>query len=185
LQNACNFYQGSIVLKVKGGEILEIQQLYKLYIHDVYRYLLSLCKDKELAEDLTQDTFMKAYTALGAIPPNAMKSWLLKIAYHTFIDYTRRNKKVTVEEPEYFTGMTEGRSAEDEYQEIAAKEELHQKLAKLKPLQKEAIVLCDIQGYSYKEAAGMLGIKENTLKSHIFRGRSRLKLLYKKGSGME
>ncbi|WP_168413039.1 sigma-70 family RNA polymerase sigma factor [Bacillus salacetis] len=164
---------------------MDIQQLYKLYIHDVYRYLLSLCKDKGLAEDLTQDTFMKAYTALGNIPPKAMKSWLLKIAYHTFIDYMRRSKKVTFEEPEYFTGMTEGRSAEDEYQEIAAKEELHQKLDKLKSLQRQAIILCDIQGYSYKEAAGIMGVKENTLKSHIFRGRSRLKLLYKKGSGME
>ncbi|WP_187444884.1 sigma-70 family RNA polymerase sigma factor [Rossellomorea vietnamensis] len=164
---------------------MDIQQLYKLYIQDVYRYLLSLCKDKSLAEDLTQDTFVKAYTALENIEPEAMKSWLLKIAYHTFIDYARRSKKVTFEEPDYFSGFSEGGSAEDEFQKLADKEDLYQKLDRLKPLQKRAIILCDIQGYSYKEAAAALFIKENTLKSHIFRGRSRLKLFYKKGSDEE
>ncbi|GAA0504420.1 sigma-70 family RNA polymerase sigma factor [Salinibacillus aidingensis] len=161
---------------------MDIQQLYKLYIHDVYRYTLSLCKDRSLAEDLTQDTFMKAYQALDKSPPKALKSWLIKIAYHTFIDYTRRSKKVSYEEPEYFTGYSSGDSVEEVFQKNVEKEELYNKLDQLKPMQKKAIVMCDLEGFSYKEAASILSIKENTLKTHIFRGRGKLRQLYKKGS---
>ena len=60
---------------IERGKRMDIQQLYKLYINDVYRYLLSLCKDESTAEDLTQDTFMKAYLALESSPANALKSW--------------------------------------------------------------------------------------------------------------
>ncbi|WP_169336439.1 sigma factor-like helix-turn-helix DNA-binding protein [Gracilibacillus lacisalsi] len=42
--------------------------------------------------------------------------------------------------------------------------------------------MCDLQGFSYKEAASILAIKENTLKTHIFRGRGKLRQLYRKGS---
>jgi len=161
---------------------MDIQQLYKLYINDVYRYLLSLCKDESTAEDLTQDTFMKAYLALESSPANALKSWLIKIAYHTFIDYTRRSKKVSFEEPEYFTNIPNGETTETVYERLLLKQDLYQKIDQLKPLQRKAIVLCDLQGYSYKEASSLLSIKENTLKTHIFRGRGKLRQLYKKGS---
>ena len=162
--------------------MLDIQELYKLYINDVYRYVLSLCKDKSLAEDLTQDTFMKAYAALDNRPPKSLKSWLIKIAYHTFIDYTRRSKKVIYEEPEYFSVIPHGSSTEIEFQRRFDKEELYTKLEQLKPLQKQAIVLCDLHGFSHKEAASIMSIKVNTLKTHIFRGKGRLRQLYRKGS---
>jgi RNA polymerase sigma-70 factor, ECF subfamily len=164
---------------------MDIQQLYKLYINDVYRYLLSLCKDESTAEDLTQDTFMKAYIALESSPSNALKSWLIKIAYHTFIDYTRRNKIVSFEDPGYFTNIPIEQSTETQYERLLLKQDLYEKIDQLKPLQKKAIVLCDLKGYSYKEASSLLSIKENTLKTHIFRGRGKLRQLYKKGSGQE
>ncbi|WP_456276390.1 sigma-70 family RNA polymerase sigma factor [Bacillus sp. AK128] len=161
---------------------MDIQQLYTLYIHDVYRYLLSLCKDESLAEDLTQDTFMKAYSALEKSPAQAMKPWLLKIAYHTFIDFVRRNKKVNIENPDYFSMIPSSEFTDELVQKELEKDELYKMLEQLKPIQKRAILLCDIQGYSYKEAATILSIKENTLKTHIFRGRGKLRQLYKKGS---
>lgn len=148
----------------------------------MYRYLLSLCKDKSLSEDLTQDTFIKAYQALDKNPPKELKSWLIKIAYHTFIDYTRRSKKVNYEAPEYFSILSSGISVEEELQKRVEQEELYKRLEQLKPMQKKAIVLCDLQGFSYIEAASILSINENTLKTHIFRGRGKLKQLYKKGS---
>lgn len=166
------------------GRALDIQDLYKHYIHDVYRYLLSLCKDKALAEDLTQDTFMKAYSSLANNPPNYLKAWLLKIAYHTFIDYVRRNKKVIYEEPDYFSVIESSESAELDFLKKAEKEELLTNIKQLKPMQRNAIALCDLQGYSHKDAAAILLIKVNTLKSHIFRGRSQLKKMYER-SGVD
>lgn len=164
---------------------MDIHQLYKLYINYIYHYLLSLCKDESIAEDLTQDTFMKAYLALENSSPKALKSWLIKIAYHTFIDYTRRSKKVSSEEPEFFSNIPHDNSTEEEVERLLQKKDLSNKLDQLKPLQKKAIILCDLQGYSYKEATAILCINENTLKSHIFRGRGKLRQLYKKGSVKE
>ncbi|MFD1848570.1 sigma-70 family RNA polymerase sigma factor [Oceanobacillus bengalensis] len=161
---------------------MDIQELYKLYINDVYRYLLSHCKDKSLAEDLTQDTFMKAYLSLDKSPPNALKAWLFKIAYHSFIDYIRRNKRLDISEPAFFTNIAQSVSVEAEFLQNEDKNELYNNLDRLKAVQKQAIMLCDIEGYSYKEAASILSIKENTLKSHIFRGRGKLRQLYNKGS---
>ncbi|GAA0415543.1 MAG: sigma-70 family RNA polymerase sigma factor [Bacillota bacterium] len=160
---------------------MDIQDLYKLYILDVYRYLFSLCKDKELAEDLTHDTFMKAYIALDRSPPKSFKAWLFKIAYHLFIDYMRHSKRIVYQEPEFFSKIAHDQSTELDFLKHLHIRELYRKLDQLKPLQRDAILLCDIQGYSYKEAATILSVKENTLKSHIFRGRGRLRQLYKKG----
>lgn len=160
---------------------MEIKELYKRYIHDVYRYLLSLCKDKSVAEDLTQDTFVKAYGALDQYTPTALKSWLIKIAYHTFIDYVRRQDKVDYREPAFFQDLSSQETTERTFLQQMDKEKLLENIQKLPENQRKAIILFDLKGYSYKEIAAMLSIKENTLKSHIFRGRSRLKQMYKKG----
>jgi RNA polymerase sigma-70 factor, ECF subfamily len=125
---------------------------------------------------------MKAYTALEKSPPDSMKPWLLKIAYHIFIDFTRRSKKMSIEEPDYFSAIPSGELTEELVRKETEKDELYEMLEQLKPIQRKAIVLCDIQGYSYKEAASILSVKENTLKTHIFRGRGKLRQLYKKGS---
>lgn len=137
-----------------------------------------------MAEDLTQDTFMKAYSALASSPPDYMKAWLLKIAYHTFIDYVRRNKKIIYEAPDYFTRYESSESTELSFFKEVEKEELSANINRLKTMQKNAIVLCDLKGYSYEDAAEILSIKLNTLKSHIFRGRSQLKKMYER-SGVD
>lgn len=163
------------------GKQLDIKELYKLYIHDVYRYLLSLCKDESVAEDLTQDTFMKAYAALDQHTPTNTKSWLIKIAYHTFIDYIRRHKKMDYKEPTFFHDLSSNETAEGTFVRKLDEENLLNNLNKLPDIQRKAIILFDLQGFSYRKIAKMLGLKENTLKSHIFRGRSRLRQMYKKG----
>lgn len=89
---------------------------------------------------------------------------------------------ISYEEPEYFSAYSSGQSVEEIFQKKVEKEELYKKMNQLKPIQKKAIVLCDLQGFSYKETASILSVKENTLKTHIFRGRGKLKQLYKKGS---
>ena len=89
---------------------------------------------------------------------------------------------MSFEEPEYFTNIPNGETTETVYERLLLKQDLYQKIDQLKPLQRKAIVLCDLQGYSYKEASSLLSIKENTLKTHIFRGRGKLRQLYKKGS---
>lgn len=73
---------------------LTIEKIYKLYINDVYRYLYSLSCSHHVAEDLVQETFYRAYLYLEDYENQNVKSWLFKVAYHTFVDYIRKEKRV-------------------------------------------------------------------------------------------
>lgn len=67
------------------GRGMEIEEIYKVYINDVYRYLFSLSRSHHVAEDLMQETFYRAYLYLEDYENQKVKSWLFKVAYHTFI----------------------------------------------------------------------------------------------------
>ena len=77
---------------VEGWEEMQIEQLYIMYMNDLYRYLYSLCRNHSTAEDLLQDTFYKAHLALLANNITDIKPWLFKVAYYTHIDFIRKKK---------------------------------------------------------------------------------------------
>ena len=62
-------------------------------MNDVYRFLLSMTKDKHLAEDLLQETFMRAYIHIHSYDHSKVKPWLFQVARNAFIDYVRKHKK--------------------------------------------------------------------------------------------
>ncbi|EEL82213.1 RNA polymerase sigma-70 factor, ECF subfamily [Bacillus cereus AH1271] len=64
---------------------MEIEEIYKVYINDVYRYLFSFSRSHHVAEDLMQETFYRAYLHLEDYENQKVKSGLFKVAYHTFI----------------------------------------------------------------------------------------------------
>lgn len=160
---------------------MEVQEIYQRYVNDVYRYLFSLCRDRSLAEDLTQDTFIKIFGAFDDHPPVSIKAWLFKVAYHTFIDYLRKNKNVQPASPEIVNHMESGASAEALVVKKDEKADLYEHLDLLKPEHKQAILLYDLQGYSLQEASLKMDVNINTLKSYLFRGRGKLKTLMRKG----
>ncbi|WP_078393996.1 sigma factor [Shouchella patagoniensis] len=63
-----------------------LEEIYILYADDLYQYLFSMCKNINLAEDIMQETFYRAYFFLDSYKDEAIKPWLFKVAYHTFID---------------------------------------------------------------------------------------------------
>ena len=80
------------------GKKETIESIYQLYMPDIFRYLLSLCRNKHIAEDLLQDTFYKAYVHVELFRGDDFKPWLFKIAYHTYIDWQRKERRVQVVE---------------------------------------------------------------------------------------
>ena len=72
---------------------MKIEQLYTIYMNDLYRYLYSLCRNHSTAEDLLQDTFYKAHITLLANDIIDIKPWLFKVAYYTYIDFSRKEKR--------------------------------------------------------------------------------------------
>ncbi|WP_071393345.1 sigma-70 family RNA polymerase sigma factor [Bacillus tuaregi] len=153
---------------------MDLEQIYTLYFNDLYRYLFSLTRNHFETEDLVQDTFTKAHIVLLASEITEIKPWLFKVAYYTFIDRFRK-KKSYVTMDEFFQADTH--TPEDILIEKDSFLELLGYLDRIKPMEKQAILLCDLHDCTNEQAAGILNLKLNTFKSHLARGRKRVRKL--------
>lgn len=137
------------------------------------RFLASLCGgDVSLAEDLTQEAYVKAFIASDKIDVEAnFKAWIIKIAYNTFLNYLRQQHvNVSLEE---IATQESYEAADDAFRY----ENLHMALASLGVRDKTVLTLFYLEGYSSKEIAEIMEIKEDSVRQSLSRGRKRLKNL--------
>lgn len=91
------------VFRKEGKTIRSLDELYRYHMQDVYRYVLFLCRDHHLAEDLTQETFTRAYSHLeGLEDTERVKRWLFRVARNAFIDRTRKANRMQIRESRFF-----------------------------------------------------------------------------------
>jgi RNA polymerase sigma-70 factor (ECF subfamily) len=155
----------------------QFDQLIRLYTNELFRYLYGLTHDYHLAEDLLQETFYKTYSHLSSMKEvTHIKSWLYRIAYNTFVDHSRTNKNISFYEDSFFTSLKLNPLLEPEntFFRKYQIELIYKHLSTMKELQRRAVVLVDLKGFSYKEAADVLNVKISYLKSLVFRGRREL-----------
>ncbi|WP_066070984.1 sigma-70 family RNA polymerase sigma factor [Neobacillus soli] len=153
---------------------MELDKAYQENVNDLYRYLFSLSKDHYIAEDLVQEAFYRAYLQLEDYEISNIRAWLFKVAYHAFIDYQRKNKRLVIqgqmEEP--------GRHSEETPERRLLEKESFQLLLKdihsLKEGERHVLLLCDLHQLTYNEAAEILEMNINTLKSQLHRGRQKV-----------
>jgi len=174
--------------KLKAGDPLAFDQLVNRYSADIYALLVRLTGDQEEAEDLTQETFLRALRSIGNFRGDAgIKTWLFRIAINESRNrrrwWKRRRRDVTISlEAESETlGLSERiASPSSENPESAAiNNELGQALQKaLRELPqnfREVVILRDIEGLTYEEIAAALKTNVGTIKSRIARGRDELR----------
>jgi RNA polymerase sigma factor (sigma-70 family) len=144
----------------------------------VYRLAYRLTGNAHDAEDLTQDVFVRVFRSLHNYTPGTFEGWLYRITTNLFLDSARRKKKIRfdgfVEDAqERLAGRepTPERAALDQMLDV----DVSNALSSLAPEFRAAVVLCDIEGYSYEEVADTLGIKLGTVRSRIHRGRALLR----------
>ncbi len=141
-----------------------------LYSDNLYRFILKHIKDKDIANDIVQDTYEKLWLKVNDTESTNAKSYMYTTAYRTLIDYTRRAKKQegfdTDKHPE---GFETGESNHD------LKAILNRALDTLPEIQKAVILLRDYEGYEYKEIAEITDLSESQVKVYIFRARQSLK----------
>ncbi|MCD6112174.1 MAG: RNA polymerase sigma factor [Bacteroidales bacterium] len=139
------------------------------YSDGVYRFILKNIKDEDNAKDIVQDAFVKMWNKRETINFEKSRSYLFTTAYHTMIDYIRKDKKQTslenVNEDNYSvnTGFSD------------TKEIINEALEKLTDIQKSVILLRDYEGYSYKEIGEITDLNESQVKVYIYRARIILK----------
>ena len=135
----------------------------------IFRFLLGSLRQRELAEDIVQDTYEKLWRKRENVSYEKVKTYLFTTAYHTMIDRLRREKRmISMEE-------TEAQERIEEMGSPDLNEILHEALGKLPPDQKAVVLLRDYEGYSYKEIGEITGMTEAQVKINIFRGRRFLK----------
>lgn len=154
-----------------------LESIYQLYMKDVYHYLLSLSRKKEVAEDLLQDTFFKAYIYLETFRGGEYKPWLFKIAYHSYIDWYRKEQREIVVERDVLEGhlSVHFQSAEDDY---LFRYELNKWLKWTEQLnwqQRHSLILRDLYEFSYAEIGELLNMNLSAVKIAIYRGRQYIK----------
>lgn len=152
-----------------------LDEYYAMYAHEVFAYIYSLCHQRDVAEDVLSETFYRAYQNLGSLKDERIKAWLLRVAYHAFIDHTRKEKRSQPEPPEFFNRKLKTEGFEEQ---LIHSERLQSVLAEIEALsfnQKQALVLSAIHQLSHKEIARTLEVSEQNVKSLIFRARAALK----------
>jgi RNA polymerase sigma-70 factor, ECF subfamily len=153
------------------------ESIYLEHSDRIYRYIFLQVLQKELAEDLTQETFYRAFKNMYTFNKQAsMSTWLLKIARNATYDYFRRKRTIRFfsfgkEEIE----DTNSLSPEDELLRKDGAERLYNTLASLKKDYREVLILRKINESSIKETAYILGWTETKVKSTMARAFAALK----------
>jgi len=144
----------------------------------VYRLAYRLTGNRQDAEDLTQDVFVRVFRSLDRYEPGNFAGWLHRITTNLFLDRARRATRIRMDR---FGEGAEERLLSSEVEPEAAVHDanfdpdVERALATLSEDFRVAVVLCDVEGLSYEEIADVLGVKIGTVRSRIHRGRSQLR----------
>ncbi len=159
----------------------------------LYAAALRMTRNPADAEDLVQETYLKAFRAYERFEAGTnLKAWMYRILTNNYINaYRQKQSRPTLSDLDSIedlylyrrlgglAGSTAGRSAEDEVMELFGEAEVVQALEELPEIYRFAVLLADVEGFSYAEIAEILDVPIGTVMSRLHRGRNRLhQLLY-------
>ena len=170
----------------RDGDLEAFNDLVRLYQDSVYRQAFYLMQEQEAAEDIAQETFMIAFRKLDTLRGGSFKTWILRIARNLSYDELRRRKRrkiipleITnrqdeiIESPFWLTSKAETPEAAAERTELYGA--LQEGISQLPDKLREAVILVDVQGLKYAEAAQVSNVSIGTIKSRLARARASLR----------
>jgi RNA polymerase sigma-70 factor, ECF subfamily len=180
--------QEIVVLAVEGKEAA-YRELIRRYERPVFSLVLRMVRDRQLAEDLSQETFIKALNAIASYRPEyKFSSWIFKIANNAAIDHLRRRElntlsidgspNATSAEDIEATALQVGDKAETPLAELEARElgtAIEKAIGQLRPEYRSCIMLRHVEGLAYEEIAQLLDLPLGTVKTYIHRARHELR----------
>lgn len=175
--------------RLRRGETAAFEQVVAEHSGDVYALLYRMTSDPEEARDLTQETFLRAFQSIGRFRGDAnLRTWIYRIAINQARNrwrwWRRRRRDVTVSldatdrnDRPLSTSLVNDDATDPEQEALAREREGHLRTAllELKRPFREAVVLRDVEGFSYEEIAETLQISIGTVKSRLSRGRLELR----------
>lgn len=144
------------------GDLGAFEDLVRLYQADVYRFACYVTRDRGLAEDVTQEAFLRAFRFLGSFRGDSrFSSWLLRIVRNCGMDALRKRRR----------GLEEIHPPAAPATDPSARVELAAALSSVGDEHREPFLLIEVLGLSYQETADVLGLKVGTVKSRMHRAR--------------
>lgn len=171
----------SLVAWAQHGDRDAFNQLAERYERQVYNVAFRMLGNSQLAEDITQETLLKAYRGIAGFRGDNLRAWLLRIASNACNDLLRSRRgrqdvslELLIEE----SGDIWASSDPSPEQEALRRElgrEIQRGLLTLPREQRMVLILVDVEGMSYEEAAECSGISPGTLRSRLSRARAKLR----------
>jgi len=171
------------------GRDAAFRELLCRYERPVFSLVFRMVRDRALAEDLAQETFIRAFRAISSYNPRyKFSSWIFKIANNHTIDYLRKRRLDTVSidgSPHAVTGEEEAQTrlvvestgeAPDRYvEQRELGSQIEQAIGELRPEYRTVVLLRHIEGHSYEEIADIMDLPLGTVKTYLHRARAELK----------
>ena len=188
-----NLPDADIVALAQQGRDLAFRELVRRYERPVFSLIYRMVRDREAAEDLAQDSFVKVLNHIDRYNPEfKFSSWIFKIANNVAIDHLRRRQPQTVsmDGSPHATSAAEIEASsfeiaaeqENALQELEAREigsAIERAIARLRPEYRACIMLRHVEDRSYEEIATTLDLPLGTVKTYIHRARNELRVLLK------
>ena len=174
----------TIIRRVQHGDVNAFELLVAAYEKNVFNVALQMVGNREDAQDMAQEAFLKAYNSLSSFRGDSkFSSWLYRIVSNVCLDFKRRqgrrpSSSLTMEDDEGETLeldiADESQSPEALLERKLTREAVRRGLASLPDEQRQILLLREIQGLSYEEIGEVMDLEPGTVKSRIFRARKKL-----------
>ncbi|MEZ4585206.1 MAG: sigma-70 family RNA polymerase sigma factor [Gemmatimonadales bacterium] len=179
-----------VVALAKQGSEIAFRELVRRYERPVFSLIFRMVRNKELAEDLSQETFIKVLNAVGTYRPEfKFSSWVFKIANNAAIDHLRKRSLDTLslegsphaQTPEMIeaTALQISERGETQLEEVENRElgrTIEAAIDELRPEYRSCILLRHVEGRTYEEIADILNLPLGTVKTYIHRARNELRI---------
>lgn len=142
----------------------------------IQRYLIRLGASRADAEDIVQDTVYKGLLYLDSIVPDKFTAWLYRVALNRYYDMLRKKKRMQFSIEEDMPGGSE--IPEDVLLRNEQREEIERVMESLTPIFKQLLILKYELDFSYREISGLLGIREEMVKTYLYRARKQFQRNY-------
>ncbi|TMG52504.1 MAG: RNA polymerase sigma factor [Chloroflexi bacterium] len=168
-----------LVALAREDRAAAIEVMYSAHKGRIYTFLLRFLADAEMADDVTQDTFTKAYSALGSLTPShRVLPWLYRIATNTALDHLRRRRRFAWIRMGAIANTADEPPMPDEHARVPEREHIQAVLRGLPPENSIALLLHAVEGYSYAEIAEIQGVTMTAVRSRIARARASFRRAY-------
>ena len=174
----------AVIRRVQRGDTDAFEALVAAYEKNVFNVALQMTGNREDAQDMTQEAFLKAYSSLSSFRGDSkFSSWLYRIVSNVCLDFKRRqgrrpSSSLTMEDDEgeniQLDIADESQSPEALLERKMTREAVRAGLQQLPDEQRQILLLREIQGLSYEEIGEAMGLEAGTVKSRIFRARKKL-----------